>query len=75
MYARHSFWRVVIGLMAFGVVIELLQRYISYRSADVFDIVADLVGIAAGLTVGYLGAAGWCQRLEERWTRSRSSIS
>jgi VanZ family protein len=67
LYTRRSLWRVAVGLLAFGVVIEVLQRMISYRSADLIDIVADAAGIVLGLGVAFLGAAGWCLRIENRW--------
>jgi VanZ family protein len=66
LYAVRSFWRVALGLLVFGVVIELMQRMISYRSADLIDIAADVAGIIVGLLIGLAGAAGWCLRLENR---------
>ncbi len=56
-----------IGLHAFGVVIEVMQRMISYRSADMIDIAADAAGIVLGLGIALLGARGWCLRVENRW--------
>ena len=66
LYRKRSFWRIALGLLAFGVVIEVCQRMISYRTADMIDIAADVVGIIAGLAIGYAGAAGWCLRVENR---------
>jgi len=40
---------VPLGLLAFGVFIELVQSQIPGRSAEARDVLADAVGIAAGL--------------------------
>jgi VanZ family protein len=42
--------QVLIGLLAYGVLIEVLQSFTDYRSAEVLDVVADAVGIAIGWT-------------------------
>jgi VanZ family protein len=63
-YARSSYWRVALGLLAFGLLIEIAQRAVSYRSAELFDLVADLVGIVAGLSLALAGAGGWTVRFE-----------
>ena len=70
LYAKPAFWRIAVGLLAFGALIEVLQRMISYRTADMIDIAADGIGIVAGLLVGALGASGWCQRFEN-WCHAR----
>ena len=69
-YARHSYWRLITGLIAFGLLIELTQRMVSYRSADWMDLVADLLGIAVGMTIALAGLGGWCLRFEE-WLQNR----
>ena len=70
LYAVRSFWRVATGLLAFGLVIEVLQRMISYRTADLIDLAADAAGIGIGLLAGVAGLAGWCLRVENRWSDS-----
>jgi VanZ family protein len=42
---RH-FGRKVLFLVAFGVVIELVQFFLPWRSAEMMDVVADCAGIA-----------------------------
>ena len=64
LYERRAFWRIGIGLLAFGVLIEICQRLVGYRSAEWLDIVADGVGIIAGLAIASTGAAGWALRVE-----------
>lgn len=63
-YERRAFWRIGIGLLAFGVLIEVCQRLVGYRSAEWLDIAADGIGIIAGLVIASTGAAGWALRVE-----------
>ena len=65
-YARSSYWRLVVGLTTFGVLIELGQGMIPYRSADWMDLVADVFGIGIGLIIAIAGLGGWSLRFE-RW--------
>lgn len=41
---------MLLGLVAYGVLIELLQSLTSYRSGDALDVVADGVGLLFGWT-------------------------
>ena len=66
-YRRGSYWRVGLGLVGFGVLIELCQRMVGYRSAEWLDIGADVGGIAIGLAIGLAGVGGWSQRFENRY--------
>ncbi|MEM9401681.1 MAG: VanZ family protein [Pseudomonadota bacterium] len=70
-YTRSSYWRIALGLVVYGIVIELAQRLVGYRTADPFDVVANISGIALGLTIGLLGAGGWSQIVERRFARQR----
>lgn len=69
-YARQSYWRLVVGLVAFGLLIEVTQRMVAYRTAEWTDLVADLLGIGVGMTIALAGAGGWCLRFEE-WLQDR----
>ena len=69
-YARHSYWRLVTGLIAFGILIEMSQRMVSYRTADWMDFLADLLGVATGMAIALAGVGGWCVRFEE-WLHNR----
>ena len=66
LFRRGVYWRVAIGLLVFGLVIEGCQRMISYRTADWIDIAANMAGIVVGLSIGLAGLGGWCQRAENR---------
>ena len=71
-YRRGSYWRIGVGLIAFGVLIEACQRLGTYRSAEWFDIVADAAGIGIGLALALAGLGGWSLRFEE-WLRGRKT--
>ena len=66
-YRPRSYWRIALGLLMFGVFIELCQRMVGYRSAEWLDVAADAAGIIAGLTIAAAGLGGWCKRLEARY--------
>lgn len=71
-YRPGSYWRVALGLLSFGLVIELCQRMLSYRSAEWFDVAADAVGIIAGLSIAAVGIGGWCLRFESWYLNKRA---
>ena len=57
---------VALGLLAFGILIELLQSRLPYRSAEIADALFDAGGIAAGWLLAVVGASRWTQ-LVESW--------
>ena len=63
-YARTSYWRIAVGLLAFGALIELIQGTVAYRSSEWLDLYADGIGIVAGLIIARLGLGGWSERVE-----------
>ena len=69
-YARRSYWRLVMGLVAFGLLIEVTQRMVSYRTADWLDLAADVAGVAIGMAIALAGLGGWSQRFED-WLQYR----
>lgn len=71
-YRPLSYWRIAVGLLAFGLVIESCQRMVSYRTADWLDVAADAAGIIIGIAVATAGAGGWCLRVEG-WILRRST--
>jgi hypothetical protein len=66
LYTKSAYWRVGLGLLIFGMIIEACQRMVSYRTADLIDVGADAAGIILGLVIGAAGMGGWCLRVEER---------
>lgn len=69
-YRPRSYWRIGIGLIFFGVLIEACQRLVTYRSSEWFDIAADAAGITVGLAVAMAGLGGWSLWLEN-WLDKR----
>jgi hypothetical protein len=41
-------WALALGLLGFGIAIELAQALTTYRESSVSDVLADGIGIAAG---------------------------
>jgi hypothetical protein len=66
-YKPASYWRIVVGLVLFGLFIEGCQRLVTYRSAEWFDVAADLAGIILGLGIALAGLGGWSLRLEHKY--------
>lgn len=60
---RHH-GRVFVGLMLLGGAIEVLQSLTVYRDGDVVDMVADIIGIAAGLAVARIGMMRWLNHID-----------
>lgn len=47
----RSVWIVVLGMLAFGAAIEVVQAFVPGRSCEWQDLLADGVGIAAGVLI------------------------
>jgi VanZ family protein len=55
---------LVMGLLGYGVLIEWLQHFTTYRHGQLADLVPDSVGIAMGLVLAFAGLRTWCIRVE-----------
>jgi len=55
----QRYGRIFCGLLALGVGIECVQGLTDFRSFEVADMVADAVGIVAGLALARLGVMRW----------------
>jgi len=71
-YRPRSYWRIGVGLICFGFLIEACQRLVTYRSAEWFDIVADMAGITVGLAVAMTGLGGWSLWIENRISKRQT---
>ncbi len=69
LWERRVYWRIAVGLMLFGFIVEGAQRLVGYRTADWLDIAANTAGIIVGLTVATAGLGGWGLWVEERYSR------
>ena len=70
-YSRRNYWRIAVGLFIFGVLIEISQRMVAYRTSDWMDLLADSVGILLGLAIAVAGVGGWSMRFEQ-WLQGRA---
>ena len=72
LYRKNAYWKIALGLLAFGLMIEVCQRAVGYRSAEWTDVFADATGIVLGLMIALAGIGGWCLRAEEIFSKRRS---
>ena len=63
---RNSLWRILIGLISYGLLLELLQSLTSYRFGDLADVVANSLGVITGL-VFYFTPLRRILRKVDRW--------
>jgi VanZ family protein len=63
--ARGRYWVVASGLLALGLLIEVLQWRMNLgRSAETLDMLANTLGVAVGIAIALLATGGWAPRLE-----------
>jgi VanZ family protein len=67
-YSRKSYAKLAVGLLLFGVLIELCQLMVSYRSAEWGDLLADSIGVAVGMAIAMTVTGGWSQAVERRFS-------
>jgi VanZ family protein len=67
MYSRSRYVWIALALFAMGVMVELLQGWMSLgRNRDPLDVVANTTGIVIGLSLALTVLGGWAQRVEDR---------
>jgi VanZ family protein len=62
---------VAAALLALGGGIELVQGMLSYRSMEIADMVANSIGVIAGILLSWILLGSWCQWIEARLPGSR----
>jgi VanZ family protein len=68
--SRH-YWTVVLGLAALGLALEYLQFAMHRgRVGDPWDMAANLLGIAAGVTLAVTRTGGWAPKVEAWLSRN-----
>tara|TARA_Y100000389_G_C17363654_1_gene465086 strand:- start:282 stop:695 length:414 start_codon:yes stop_codon:yes gene_type:complete len=71
-FRKNSYWKPAIFLLIFGLFIEIIQHKINYRTADLYDLFANTLGVIFGFLIGLAGLGGWCLRAESQITRNLS---
>jgi glycopeptide antibiotics resistance protein len=67
---RRSLWRILFGLIAYGLLLEFLQGLTGYRYEDMADALANSLGVITGLGF-YFSPLRDILRRFERWLLSR----
>jgi VanZ family protein len=62
-YSRH--WRWPAFFVALGTLLELLQGFTGIRTADLFDIFANSIGVFIGLALSFTPLASGLRRLDD----------
>ena len=63
--ARPRYWRVVVALVIFGLMIEFLQAAMPFgRQGDPWDVLANVTGIGIGITLARWVTGGWALKVE-----------
>ena len=62
---------VAAALLALGGAIELAQGMLKYRSMEMADMVANTIGVLAGILLSWILLGSWCQWIEARLPRLR----
>lgn len=69
--ARDRAWRVAIACLGIGVLMELLQGWLTTtRQADAMDVLANAGGVTLGFVLARLGLDGWPGWIERRFGRA-----
>ena len=55
---------VAVGLLIYGILIEVLQTFVVYRYSEPADVLFDLFGILIGWALSAAGLRHWCQTAE-----------
>ena len=55
---------VAVALLCLGILIELVQQQLTYRSAELADSLADIAGIGVGWMLAAAGLQRWTARVE-----------
>lgn len=64
---RSRYWPLAAAMLALGGVIEVAQGAMALgRTADLTDVLANALGVAAGLGISLAGRESWLLRIE-RW--------
>jgi len=66
LYARSRTGWIALVVLTLGLVLEIIQSRLSYRTFDPSDLFANVLGVTVGFVLSFFALAGWCQSLETR---------
>jgi VanZ family protein len=70
---RAHYWKVVLALVCFGLAMEILQQMMQRgRYGDPFDMAANALGVAAGLSLALWQTGGWARWIDAWLARRRT---
>jgi VanZ family protein len=70
-FPRAQFWKVALGLVCLGLALEFLQHVMQFgRYGDPWDVLANAVGVGAGVALGAWRTGGWALKVEQWLSRS-----
>ena len=58
-YDRSGHLKLFVSILFYGIAIEVLQSFTAYRSSELADVAADLIGILIGAILLRLGLRSW----------------
>lgn len=60
----YSLLKVVSGLILYGAVLELLQGFTGYRYMELYDMLANTIGVFIGLSIRLTALPRWLRQIE-----------
>lgn len=64
-YPKSRYVHIGVGLFLLGIAIEWAQGAMHYdRESDPYDVLANALGVVAGLLAAHFGLGGWAARVE-----------
>lgn len=53
-YQRHSSFIILLFIAVYSIILEVIQYFLPYRTFNLYDILAGLIGIAVGAVIFFL---------------------
>jgi VanZ family protein len=70
---RAQYWKIVLALVGLGLAMEVLQQLMQRgRDGDPFDMAANALGVAAGLSLALWLTGGWARWIDAWLARNRT---
>ncbi|MGB4296933.1 MAG: VanZ family protein, partial [Bacteroidales bacterium] len=53
-YQRHSLFIILLFISIYSIILEVIQCFLPYRTFNLYDILASLIGVAVGVVFFFL---------------------